>query len=179
MSGFVKQPQSPDRVGVQTQVCAGARLSLQSSDFELVRLTENDLPGVLRLEKICYSQPWTMDNFFGEFNRRITLPLGLKRGGEVAAHCFFWLIAPEIHLLNLAVLPEYRRLGLARRLVAAMITIGGRAGVESFYLEVRPSNAGAMALYESHGFKVTGRRPGYYEDGEDACLMTLEMPRQG
>lgn len=162
MSGAVKQP--------------GGRLS--SADFELTRLTLGDLPGVLRLEQACYSRPWTLDNFLGEFDRRITLPLGLKREGELAAHCFFWIIAPEVHLLNLAVWPQYRRLGLARRLLSAMITIGGRAGAESFFLEVRPSNAGAVALYESHGFKVTGRRPGYYEDGEDALLMTLETLRQ-
>ena len=172
MSGGIRRPEERD--GEPTPA-GGTGRRLASSDFDLVRLTAHDLPGVLQLEKICYSQPWTADNFLGEFNRRITLPLGLKRGGEVAAHCFFWIIAPEIHLLNLAVLPEYRRLGLARRLVAAMITIGGRAKVESFFLEVRPSNAGAIALYEAHGFRLTGRRPGYYEDGEDACLMTLEM----
>ncbi|MDR2946870.1 MAG: ribosomal protein S18-alanine N-acetyltransferase [Candidatus Adiutrix sp.] len=151
---------------------------LTAENFDLVRLTAHDLPGVMRLEKASYPQPWTVDNFLGEFNRRVTLPMGLKRGGELAAHCFFWVIAPEIHLLNLAVEPQYRRLGLAGRLMTAMMTVGQRAGVTSYYLEARPSNTPAIALYESRGFKVTGRRPAYYEDGEDACLMTLELPKR-
>ena len=147
--------------------------------FDLVRLSEADLAGVLALERASYTQPWTEENFRGEFHRRITLPLGLKRGGEVAAHCFFWLLPPEIHLLNVAVAEGYRRQGLARRLITAMITIGRRAGVETIFLEARPTNTAAVTLYDSFGFTVAGRRPAYYEDGEDALLMTLELAAPG
>ena len=143
--------------------------------LRLLRLTEADLAEVLALEHLAYSQPWTEENFRGEFRRHITLALGLRRGGRLLAHCFFWLLPPEIHLLNLAVRPECRRRGLARRLAAAMESIGRRAGVRSIFLEVRPSNQGAVNLYASRGFKVAGRRPSYYEDGEDALLMTLEL----
>ncbi|MDR1043976.1 MAG: ribosomal protein S18-alanine N-acetyltransferase [Candidatus Adiutrix sp.] len=141
----------------------------------LLRLTEADLPEVLALERLVYSQPWTEGNFQGEFRRQITLALGLKRGGRLLAHCFFWLLPPEIHLLNLAVRPECRRLGLAWRLVTAMESIGRRAGARNIFLEVRPSNRAALSLYRSRGFQVAGRRPGYYGDGEDAVLMTLEL----
>ena len=143
--------------------------------FDLVRLGEEDLPEVMALEKECYDQPWTVENFLGEFRRRITLGLGLKAGRLLAAQCFFWLIRPEIHLLNLAVSPRFRRQGLARRLMTAMLTIGRRAGVESVYLEARPTNLAAITLYESAGFHITGRRPDYYEDGEDAVLMNLDL----
>ena len=143
--------------------------------YSLVRLGEADLPAILELEKLCYSQPWTEANFIGELDRTITLSIGLKCGQELAAQCFFWTMPPEIHLLNLAVHPEYRQLGLARRLVIAMLTIGRQIKVKSIFLEVRPSNTEALNLYKSFNFIVTGQRPNYYENGEEALLMTLEM----
>jgi ribosomal-protein-alanine N-acetyltransferase len=150
--------------------------------FKLARLTVADLDEVRELERLAYVRPWTEANFRGEFVRPFTLALGLRTGRAVlgsppilAAHCFFWLLGPEIHLLNLAVRPEYRRRGLARRLMRAMLAVGRRAGVETVFLEVRPSNVEARGLYRSSGFLDTGRRPGYYEDGEDAQLMTLDL----
>lgn len=143
--------------------------------FELLRLAEVDLAEVLELERLVYAQPWTAENFSGEFNRRITLPLGLKKEGRVAAYCFFWLLPPEVHLLNVAVRPEFQGQGLAKRLLAAMIAVGRRGGAETFFLEVRPSNLPAVGLYQSLGFSTAGRRPNYYEDGEDALLMTLDL----
>jgi ribosomal-protein-alanine N-acetyltransferase len=150
--------------------------------FNLARLTVADLGVVLVLENLAYARPWTEAHFRGEFARPFTLALGLKAGPMVfgpppvlAGYCFFWLLGPEIHLLNLAVRPEYRRHGLARRLMRAMLDIGRRAGVGTVFLEVRSGNMEAQSLYRSSGFAVTGRRPDYYEDGEDAHLMTLEL----
>lgn len=143
--------------------------------FSLVRLKDSDLEAMLALERLCYSQPWTEANFSGELHRNITLALGLKQGRELNALCIFWVIPPEIHLLNLAVHPCCRRQGLARRLVEALTTIGQRAKVKSIFLEVRPSNQPALALYKSFNFKLNGLRPNYYDDGEEAILMTLEI----
>jgi ribosomal-protein-alanine N-acetyltransferase len=150
--------------------------------FKLVRLTAADLGEALELESLAYARPWTEAHFQGEFARPFTLALGLRTGWQVfgppphlAAHCFFWLLGPEIHLLNLAVRPEYRRRGLARRLLRAMLALGRRAGVKAILLEVRSGNVAAQGLYRSSGYAVTGRRPGYYEDGEDAQLMTLDL----
>jgi ribosomal-protein-alanine N-acetyltransferase len=142
-------------------------------ELDLVRLTEADLPGVLELERLVYKQPWTESNFRGEFDRSLTLPLGYKDETLVAGYCFFWLLGPEIHLLNLAVRPEYRRRGLARSLLANMIAVGRRAGVGEVFLEVRHTNQPALSLYQSLGFTLAGRRPDYYDDGEDAAQMTL------
>ncbi len=143
--------------------------------FDLVRLAEADLPEVLALERRCYAQPWTEENFRAEFRRRITLPLGVKRGNVLAGYSFFWLFPPDVHLLNLVVTPEFRRRGLGRRLLAAMMTIGRRAGAEKVYLEVRPTNEAALDLYRSFGFRLDHRRPNYYENGEDALLMTATL----
>lgn len=140
---------------------------------ELVRLTEADLPAVMELEQLSSAWPWTEAGFQGEFRRKITVGLGLKGETLLTAHCFFWLLEPEIHLLNLAVRPEYRRQGQARRLLTAMLARGREAGVETVFLEVRASNRAALALYESLGFAAVCQRSGYYDDGEDALLMTL------
>ena len=143
--------------------------------FHLARLSSADLGGVMDLENLAFDRPWTEANFLGEFARPFTLALGFKTEDRLAAHCFFWLLKPEVHLLNLAVRPEYRRRGLARRLWRAMLALGRRAGAGAFFLEVRSANLEAKGLYRSFGFEVTGRRPGYYEDGEDADLLTLTI----
>lgn len=152
-----------------------------AENWPVARLTEADLPSVLELEGLAYRQPWTEENFRGEFRRRISYCLGVKAPaaagpGAVLAHCFFWMVGPEIHLLNVAVRPEYRRRGLARRLLGAMLALGRRAGAEAVFLEVRAANEPAQALYRSLGFVAVGRRPDYYEDGEDAVLMNLTLP---
>ena len=147
-----------------------------SSAFKLARLTAADLGEVLELESLAYARPWTEAHFRGEFDRPFTLALGLRTGRPIlAAYCFFWLLGSEIHLLNLAVRPEFRRRGLGRRLVETMLAVGRRAGVATVFLEVRSGNVEARGLYLSFGFAVTGQRPGYYEDGEDAQLMTLDL----
>lgn len=138
-----------------------------------MRLTEADLPAVMELERLASVWPWTEAGFLGEFRKNITISFGFKVGTLLVAHCFFWLFEPEIHLLNLAVRPEYRRLGLARGLLTAMLDCGRRAGVKTVFLEVRASNQPALTLYESQGFAVASRRPEYYDDLEDALLMTL------
>lgn len=140
---------------------------------ELVRLTEADLPAVMELERLASGWPWTEAGFLSEFRKSFTVCFGVKVGALLVAHCFFWLLEPEIHLLNLAVRPEYRRLGLARGLMAAMLDCGRGAGADTVFLEVRASNRPALSLYESLGFEAASRRPDYYEDGEDALLMTL------
>lgn len=146
-----------------------------SDGFELQRLAEADLAEVLEVENSVYAHPWTADNFRSEFDRLISCPLCLKKAGRVVAYSFFWLLPPEVHLLNVAVREEYRGLGLARKLLEAMMTIGRRAGADTFFLEVRPTNLPAVGLYQSLGFSVVGRRPKYYENGEDALLMTLDL----
>jgi len=156
---------------------------LRPPAFHLARLTTADLDAILDLEARSFIQPWSEANFRGELARPFTLALGFKTGrlisgppAVLAAQCFFWRLGPEVHLLNLAVRPEYRRLGLARRLLRTMLALGRRDGARAFFLEVRADNLEALNLYHSLGFEAAGRRPGYYEDGTDAGLMTLTLP---
>jgi [ribosomal protein S18]-alanine N-acetyltransferase len=87
--------------------------------------------------------------------------------GEVlAGFVLYRVVAGEGEILNLAIHPEWRRRGLGRALLREIWPLAG-----TWHLEVRPSNGEAIALYESLGMRVTGRRPKYYADGEDAVLM--------
>ena len=92
---------------------------------------------------------------------------------QVWAYIIYWVVADEMHILNLAVHPQYRRRGLARRLLSLAMTQARELGAQVAWLEVRPSNDPALSLYHSFGFQEVGRRPRYYEDTqEDALLLT-------
>jgi ribosomal-protein-alanine N-acetyltransferase len=106
---------------------------------------------------------------------RASFPTLRSRSGVVGYLCF-WEIGHEIHITNLAVHPEWRRRGVARRLLATALAEGASRGVVLAFLEVRPTNTRALALYDSLGFQIIGRRNGYYFDtGEDALVMEARL----
>jgi len=90
---------------------------------------------------------------------------------ETWGYVIYWILADEMHLLNLAVHPDQRRRGIARSLLTGALDKARTQGAAVVWLEVRPSNAAALSLYHSFGFKEIGIRPGYYTDnGEDALI---------
>ena len=96
---------------------------------------------------------------------------------SVVAFCNYWLVADEVHLLNIATHPEARRRGHARRLMDHLLAFARENKCRYVTLEVRRSNTGAQELYRSYGFEAVGVRPNYYvEDREDAIVMLLELP---
>jgi ribosomal-protein-alanine N-acetyltransferase len=100
----------------------------------------------------------------------------VRIGTELVGYLCLWEIGHEIHITNLAVHPSFRRRGLARALLARVLEEARRSAVELVYLEVRPTNVEALTLYESLGFRVIGRRKGYYFDtGEDALVMEARL----
>ena len=94
----------------------------------------------------------------------------------VVAFCNYWLVADELHILNVAVHPDERRRGHAARLVRHILDEASRNKAHVVSLEVRVSNQAAADLYRKFGFREVGRRPKYYADnGEDALLMDREL----
>jgi [ribosomal protein S18]-alanine N-acetyltransferase len=91
----------------------------------------------------------------------------------VVAFLAAWHVADELHVLNVTTRPDRRRRGIARELMKTAIRYGQENRVRHLLLEVRRSNAGAMALYRAVGFFATGVRPRYYPDDEDAVEMRL------
>ena len=90
---------------------------------------------------------------------------------ELMGYAGLWLIAGEGHITNVAVHPDHRRGGVAKVLLPLMLELCKEQDVTDITLEVRPSNEAALALYRGFGFKEEGRRPKYYEDGEDALIL--------
>lgn len=137
----------------------------------------SDLDQVSDIERASFPTPWTRAAFCYEIEQNKVARCTVLRGRRgVVGYLCLWEIGHEIHITNLAVHPEWRRRGVARRLLGAALAGGVARGVTLAFLEVRPSNTRALALYESLGFQVIGRRNGYYFDtGEDALVMEARL----
>lgn len=131
-----------------------------------------DLPSVLETDALCLPRPWGEAGWREELRSPFGLCLLLEKDGAVIGHIGVKLVADELHVTTLAVRPQHRRRGHARALFEGALAESPE--VRHAYLEVRPSNAAARALYDSLGFVEVGRRPRYYGN-EDAVIMALDL----
>jgi [ribosomal protein S18]-alanine N-acetyltransferase len=138
----------------------------------LRRMEARDLPIVMEIDALCLPRPWSAAIWRGELGSPYGLYLVIEDRGEISGQIGVRHVLGELHITTIAVRPEYRRRGHARTLIGAALAAYPNA--TQVHLEVRPNNVAALALYESLGFKRTGRRPRYYGD-EDALLMTLNL----
>jgi ribosomal-protein-alanine N-acetyltransferase len=139
-----------------------------------------DLKAIFAIEKQSFSTPWSRLSFVAELTQSMShfLVAGPSppEAWQLWGYIIFWIVADEMHLLNLAVHPDKRRRGISRALLAAALSQSRNLGAEIAWLEVRPSNMEARGLYESFGFAEVGRRLKYYEDTqEDAILLVLHL----
>jgi ribosomal-protein-alanine N-acetyltransferase len=140
-----------------------------------------DLDQMLAIERVSYPNPWSRQMFSEELDNRLCHIFVCREGEDeaqvVLGYVCFWLFLGEMHLLNIAVDPRVRREGVGRRLLAHALDYAASRGAKVGFLEVRRSNRAAQDLYAECGFKEMGVRPRYYEDGEDAVVMLLEVNR--
>lgn len=146
-------------------------------------MTARDLDAVARVEGACYSTPWPREVFETQLATEWATVLVLADANAPAstiAHLVFWVVHDELHLLNIAVAPSHRRLGLGRVLMRHLFSVCKTARLQYITLEVRVSNTPARALYEDFGFKLIARRRRYYSDnGEDAMVLALVLDEEG
>jgi len=136
-------------------------------------LTYGDLPQVIAIERRAFPTPWSLAMFVLELSKPSGICLAAVENRAVVGYLVCSRYADVWHLMNIAVDPSARRRGYASALLEEMFERAGRD--ESFTLEVRTSNASAIALYERFGFHSAGTRPRYYRDtGEDAMIMWRE-----
>ncbi len=143
-------------------------------DYIIASSTEGDLEAVMAIERLSFPTPWQRQAFSDELARPWARLEVLRRVATdcVVAFCNYWLVADELHILNVAVHPDERRRGHAARLLEHMLSEASRNKTRVVSLEVRLSNHAAQALYRKFGFREVGTRPRYYADnGEDALLM--------
>jgi ribosomal-protein-alanine N-acetyltransferase len=140
-------------------------------------MTLDDLDEVLAIEKASFHTPWSRGAFRYELTQnRVARSLVSRAGSELLGYLCLWEIGHEIHVTNLATHPDVRRHGVARVLLGAVLDDARGRAVTLAFLEVRPTNTEALGLYERFGFRVIGRRKGYYFDtGEDALVMEARL----
>ncbi len=138
-----------------------------------------DLRSVLEIEKLSFPHPWHESTFKGEIQHRpISFPQVIvhKTLHQVIGYVIFWLIGEDVQINNIAVHPDFRRLGIGEQVLRQVIEQVTFRGARLISLEVRPSNTAALALYKKLGFKLLGIRRGYYTmPPEDALVLGLHL----
>ena len=151
-----------------------------SLDITVRTMQLDDLEQVLVIDKLSFSQPWPASSFKFELNENASslchvADLVVAEGKrQLVGMSVVWMIVDEAHIATIAVHPDYRRRGVARKLLKEALRASIERGALSATLEVRATNEAAQSLYRDFGFDVIGRRPGYYKNNaEDALLMSV------
>lgn len=143
------------------------------------RMRLEDISAVVEIDRSSFSMPWTERTYRYELLENPQAAAWVAENTssehpEVAGMVVVWLVVDEVHIGTIAVDTRFRRLGIAKRLLATSLLDMAKRGGQAALLEVRRGNLGAQDLYKQFGFKVVGERRRYYQDnGEDALLMTL------
>ncbi len=148
-------------------------------EIKVRRMEVSDIGPLANIEKQCFSRPWS-EREFGHLVGKtdalylvadVTFESGMRK---IVGTAGMRILGTEGDIDNVAVLPEFRNLGIAGKLLDGLLDMGRQKGVTEFTLEVRVSNEYAIKLYEKAGFVSEGIRPGFYEDPkEDANIMWI------
>jgi len=132
-----------------------------------------DVALVAAIDKIVNPSPWSETQIRAELSNPGSSFDLLFVAGELAAYLCSWQIVDELQIQNVATAPDFQRSGYAAQLLRHVLHRAAQEDVVTFFLEVRAGNVAARSLYEKFQFTVSGVRPKYYADDEDALLMNL------
>lgn len=145
-------------------------------DCVLAPMTVEDLPAVLAIERGSFAAPWSSALFLQELRVPFSRIVVARRpAARVVGYVCRWLVADEVHVLNLAICPEHRRRGIGTALMREVLREADAGGAAAVFLEVRGSNAAGRALYRALGFEEVGCRRDYYGAGENALIMRCPL----
>lgn len=142
---------------------------------KIVPMTADHLEELEKLERICFSRPWSRKMLAEELENQCAAFLVAEDSvsGRVLGYAGLMVVADEGYITNVAVFPEYRRQGIAAQILQVFVQFAEANQLAFLTLEVRPSNAAAIALYQGFGFEEVGRRKNYYDlPKEDALILT-------
>lgn len=139
--------------------------------MRIVSMESCHVSQVAALERVCFSDPWSESSVAGELANPLSLWLVAMEDGQLAGYVGSQSVMGESDMMNLAVDPDFRRRGVGQSLVRALIEALGKQGNHCLSLEVRASNAPALALYQNLGFAQVGRRPNYYRNPKENALI--------
>ena len=141
----------------------------------LEKMHPSHVAQIAELEKICFSDPWSERSIASELDNKLAFWLVATEGERVAGYIGSQTVMDETDMMNVAVHPDFRRRGIAEVLVNGLVEELKNKGSHCLTLEVRASNAPAIALYEKLGFSEIGRRKNYYRNPrEDALILRKE-----
>lgn len=135
-------------------------------------MKKEHLADILAVERESFSHPWTEKMFQEELSGKFSVYRVAMEDGKAVAYMGMWILADEGHITNVAVAKDYRRRGIAKALISDFVRLSGEKQLAFMTLEVRASNENAISLYKSFGFTEVGVRKKYYENTEDAYLLT-------
>ena len=147
----------------------------------IVPMHADHLDEIAALERICFSRPWSRKMLAEELDNQCAAFLTALDAvtGKVVGYAGLLVVADEGYITNVAVLPEYRRRGVAARLLQVFCDFAAGQKLAFLTLEVRPSNEAAIALYTGFGFTERGRRRNYYDlPKEDALILTRDFAQE-
>ena len=143
--------------------------------IQITPMTQAHVSQIAQIEKCCFSDPWSENSIASELENALSYWLVAVDGDKVAGYVGSQSVLGETDMMNIAVHPDYRRQGIARKLIDALIEGLKARGSRSLMLEVRASNEPAKALYADMGFQQIGIRPRYYsKPREDALILRKE-----
>lgn len=147
-----------------------------ADEFYITDMTLADTDAVVAIEQASFPTPWSRASFIQELRDNVYAHyLVASSGREVVGYAGMWVILDEAHVTNVAVLPAWRGRKVGKELMLALLRRAMAVGARRMTLEVRMSNHVAQQLYTGLGFRISGRRPGYYTDTrEDALIMWLD-----
>lgn len=143
--------------------------------MEYCLMNDTHVEQIADLEKQCFSDPWSINSIASELSNPLSLWVVAMDGERLAGYVGSQSVMGWADMMNIAVCPEYRRMGVAENLIDQLIFWLKEKEVTCLTLEVRPSNTPAISLYTKMGFTQVGRRPGYYYNPkEDALILRKE-----
>ena len=142
---------------------------------QIRKMRLEDIPAVVQLDQVSFSLPWPERSFRYELtNNPASRSWVAEVDGHVIGMIVGWMLVDEMHIATIATHPEYRRQGIASKLLSHILLQSIDEGALTSFLEVRESNHAAQEMYRKFGYEKTGRRRRYYRDNdEDAILMHL------
>lgn len=155
----------------------GKPTDIQPKDFVVREFETSDIDQVAAIEAEVAADPWSRSLFEAEFDvapaarHWLVAERTTPSTAQLLAFAGVMLSVDEAHIMNMGVLRQWQRRGIASTLLSKLLKHASDAGATSATLEVRASNISAIGLYKRFGFASAGRRPGYYQDGEDAEIM--------
>jgi ribosomal-protein-alanine N-acetyltransferase len=148
----------------------------KATKYEIDYMRPEDLDEIVAIENVSFPSPWPKRIFEREIEALNSYKRVIRMSGIVIAYIVTWTIHDEVHILNIAVHPDFRKAGLGEMLMRHCICFSKDNGLKHAILEVRTSNIGAIKLYEKIGFRILRLRKKYYSDnGEDAYVMMSEL----